>query len=97
MFQQTQPKEKIIHHDIPIKLWDVVGTDMFTINNNKYLYVVDYHSKFPIIKKTEDQSADSLVLTHKVIFFRIWDTQKNNVRCWWQLHFRKVLRISAGT
>ena len=37
-FQQTQPKDKIIHHDIPIRPWDVVGMDMFTINNNNYLY-----------------------------------------------------------
>ena len=27
-FQQTQPKEKIIHHDIPIRPWDVVGADI---------------------------------------------------------------------
>ena len=37
MFQQTQPKEKTIHHDIPIGPWDVVGANMFAINNNNYL------------------------------------------------------------
>ena len=31
-FQQTQPKEKVIHHDIPGKLWEVTGVDMFTLN-----------------------------------------------------------------
>ena len=46
----------------------MVGMDIFTINNNNYLHVVDYHSKFPIIMKTKDLSADSLILTCKVIF-----------------------------
>ena len=31
----------------------VVGADTFTINNNNYLYIVDYLSKFPIIKKAK--------------------------------------------
>ena len=30
-----------------------------------YLYIIDYHSKFPIIKKTEDL-ADSLILMCEV-------------------------------
>ena len=42
--------------------------DMFTLNNKYYLCIVDYHSIFPIIKKVEDLSADSLILTCKVIF-----------------------------
>ena len=67
-FQQTQPKDKVIHHDIPVRLWEVISADTFTLNNKHYLYIVDYHSKFPIIKKTEDLSADSLILMCKVIF-----------------------------
>ena len=60
-FQQTQSKDKMIHHDIPVRPWDIIGTDMFTLNNKHYLCIVDYHSKFPIIKKTEDLSANSLI------------------------------------
>ena len=67
-FQQTQHKDKIIHHDIPVRLWDIIGADMFTINNKWYLCTVDYHSKFLIIKKTEDLSVDSLILACKIIF-----------------------------
>ena len=37
-------------------------------NNKHYLCTVDYHSKFPIIKKTGDLSADSLILTCRIIF-----------------------------
>ena len=49
-----QLREKIIHHEIPGKPWDVDGPDMFTLHNRNYLYVVDCHSKFPVIKKMED-------------------------------------------
>ena len=41
---------------------------MFTLNNKNYLCIVDYHSKFLIIKKTKDLSADNLILTCKAIF-----------------------------
>ena len=68
MFQQTQPKDKMIHHDILVRPWDIVGAGLFTLNNKHYLCIVDYHSKFPIIKKAEDLSADSLILKCKVIF-----------------------------
>ena len=48
-FQQTQ--DKIIHHNIPAKPWEMVGTYMFTLNNKHYPCIVQYHSKFPVIKK----------------------------------------------
>lgn len=46
----------------------MIGVDMFTLNNKHYLCFVDYHRKFPINKKTEDLSADSLILMCKIIF-----------------------------
>ena len=67
-FQQIQPREKIKHRDIPGKPWEVVGADMFILNNKNYLCIVDYHSKFPIVKREEDMSAESLILACKVIF-----------------------------
>ena len=41
---------------------------MFTLHKRSYLCIVDYHSKFPVIKTTEDISADSLILTCKIIY-----------------------------
>ena len=68
-FQQTQPKDKITNHDILVRLWDVIAADMFTLNNKQYLCIVDYHSKFLIIKKTTNLSADSLILMWKLFSF----------------------------
>ena len=67
-FQQTQPKEKIIHHNIPLRPWEVIGADVFHFNNKNYLCIVDYHSKFPVIKRLERFSVESLVNTVKIIF-----------------------------
>ena len=49
-FQHTQPKEKMIHRDIPMRSWEVLCADVFHFNNKNYLCIVDYHSKFPVIK-----------------------------------------------
>ena len=68
MFRQTQPKDKIIHHDILAKPWETFATDIFSLNSKHYHCIVDYHSKFPVIKKLEDLPADSLILVCKVIF-----------------------------
>ena len=67
-FSQTQSKEKIIHHNIPIRPWEVLSTDIFHFNNKNYLCIVDYHSKFPVVKRLEGLSAENLITTIKVIF-----------------------------
>ena len=61
-FQQMQPKEKIIHHDIPLRPWEVVGADIFHFYNVNYLCVVDYNSNFPSSGDCRDywQSTSSM-------------------------------------
>ena len=46
----------------------MLGADIFPLNNKNYLCIVDYHSKFPIIKRMEGLSTESLIATTKVIF-----------------------------
>ena len=41
---------------------------MFPSNNKYYLCILDYHSKFPIVKKAEGMFAESLKLAWKVRF-----------------------------
>ena len=47
---------------------EVVGTNVSIFKNNTLLYIVDYCSKFPIIKQTDSLSADSLVRVVKIVF-----------------------------
>ena len=53
-FWQTQPQERIIHHNILLQPWEVVGADVFYYNKKNYLCIVDYNSKFSIIKRLKD-------------------------------------------
>ena len=63
-----QPKEKILNHDILLRPWEVLDADVFHLNNKNYLCIVDYHSKFPVIKRLEGLSTEKLITTAKVIF-----------------------------
>ena len=67
-FQQMQPKEWILHHDIPLQPWEVVRANVFHFNIKNYLCIIDYNSKFPIIKRLEGLSAKNLTNTVKIIF-----------------------------
>ena len=67
-FQQMQPKEKITHHDIPLRLREIVNADVFHFKNKHYLCMVDYNSKFPVIKRLEGLSGENLINMVKIIF-----------------------------
>ena len=67
-FQQIQPKERIIHHDIPLRPQEVVRADVFHFNNVNYLCVVDYNSKFPIIRRLQALSVEHLISAVTTIF-----------------------------
>ena len=56
-------------------LWQTlgIGADIFTLNNKNYLCIVDYHSKFPIVKRAEDMSIKKL---NNSYIFRIWIAKK---------------------
>ena len=46
----------------------MLGADIFHLNNKNYLCITDYHSKFPLIKRIEGLSTESVIATTKVIF-----------------------------
>ena len=56
-----------MHHNIPLRPWDVIGVDVFQLNNKNYLCLVDYHSKFLVVKKMDNISADSVIPAFKVV------------------------------
>ena len=46
----------------------MVGTDIFIVNNDTLLCIVDYYSKFMVVKKVESMSYEEVILATKVIF-----------------------------
>ena len=59
----SQTSESLMPHEIPSKAWQIVGTELFNLNNCEYLIVVDYYSKFPIIRKMTSQYTSSIVIS----------------------------------
>ena len=55
-------------YKIPCRPREVVNTDVFIINNKTLLWIVDYHSKLPIVKTVNSLSADILLQMNKLIF-----------------------------
>ena len=45
--------------EIPTRPWEIVGTDLFEIEGDKYLLIVDYCSKLPIIRKMKGRTVSS--------------------------------------
>ena len=62
-FQSAQPKMPILQPDCPTHPWEQLGTDIFKFKECKYLIVVDYYSRFPVVRLLHDTTAET-VCTH---------------------------------
>lgn len=56
-FDNKQPKETHISHDVPDRPWAKVGVDLFKLNKTNYLIIVDYFSGFWEIDTLENSNA----------------------------------------
>ena len=63
-------KEPLINRKIPFRPWEVVATDLFTVNGLDYLLVVDFYSRYPEIEKLENTSSSIVISKLKSIFAR---------------------------
>ncbi|XP_036358064.1 uncharacterized protein K02A2.6-like [Octopus sinensis] len=53
-YRNSQQKEEMISSDIPRRPWQAIGVDLFTENQEWYLIMVCYYSKFPFVRKVKD-------------------------------------------
>ena len=61
--QPAQQHETLLPHEIPSRLWEVVGTDMFFFNDADWLIIADYYSKFPNVRKMPRPCLSSSVVS----------------------------------
>ena len=52
----------------PQKPWHTLGSDIFHWNNANYLLVVDYYSKFPVVKKLASIQSSAVIAHLKSVF-----------------------------
>ena len=63
-------KEPIIPFRIPTLPWEVVATDLFTLDNSDYLLIVDYQSRYFEVVKSPDTKSATAITYSKSIFSR---------------------------
>ena len=59
-YQAAQPRLPLMQPDLPTKAWSKLGTDIFEYNDSKYLIVVDYYSRYIIVRKLVDMRAETI-------------------------------------
>ena len=60
--------EPLQSHPTPEIPWHTVATDPFEIKNSKYLLIVDYYSRFPVLHKLVNTTSRVLIQEMKAVF-----------------------------
>ena len=46
--------------DLPTRPWEKLGSDIFEFNGSRYLMIVDYYSRFPVVRLLRDMTATTI-------------------------------------
>ena len=65
---KSQRHEPLQSHPTPEIPWHTVATDLFELKNSKYLLLVDYYSRFPVLHKLSSTSSKVLIQEMKEVF-----------------------------
>ena len=66
--QSAQPKLPIMQPELPTRPWEKLGSDIFEFKGQKYLMIVDYYSRFPVIRLLSDISAATICNNFTSVF-----------------------------
>ena len=69
-YRNAQQKEPLRPHYIPVRLWQMVATDLFVWNNANYVLVVDYYSNYFEIAQPASTKSSTEIQHIKSIFAR---------------------------
>ena len=68
---KSQRSEPLQSYSTPSLPWHTVATDLFELKNSKYLLVVDYYSRFPVLCKLTSTMSKVLIQELKAIFTKM--------------------------
>ena len=49
--QPNQQREPLLQTEIPPRPWHTIGTDLFYLDDDEYLLIADYYTKYPFVRK----------------------------------------------
>ena len=58
-------------HPTPEVPWHTVATDLFKTKNSKYLLIVDYYNRFPVLHKLSSTMSRALVQEMEAVFAKL--------------------------
>ena len=70
-YSKSQRSEPLQSRPTPEVPWHTVATDLFKTKNSKYLLIVDYYSRFPILRKLGSTMSRVLVQEMKEVFAKL--------------------------
>ena len=68
--QPSNPKEPMLSEEIPTRPWESVSTDLFCLDGEDYLLIVDSYSHYIEIAKLSTTSSKAIVECTKSVFAR---------------------------
>ena len=67
--RNSNPRQAVQHpHPTPAVPWDTVGMDLFHFSGESFLIMVDYMSKYPMVNRVQNNSAESLTVASEKMF-----------------------------
>ena len=69
-FRNSQAKQPLKPHEIPERPWQILGTDLFELDGQNYLILVDYYSKFFEVSKISGTGSELVINVLKQNFAR---------------------------
>ena len=67
-YSKSQRNEPLQSHPTPEVPWHTVRADLFETRNSKYLLIIDYYSRFPVLYKLSSTTARVLIQEMKAVF-----------------------------
>ena len=67
-YAKQQPKERLLQYNLPSFPWQRLSSDLFDDNGCQYLFVADYFSKFPVIRKLSTTTSSAIIHHLRSIF-----------------------------
>ena len=67
-YSKSQRSEPLQSHPTPELPWHTVATDLFTTKNSKYILLIDYYIRFPVLRKLGSTTSKVLAQEMKAVF-----------------------------
>ena len=68
--QFQQPKEPMTEKDVPDYPWQRIASDLFELEKENYLVLVDYYSCYPEVMKLRETTSTAVINAMKTVFAR---------------------------